>query len=461
MLLCFPFSLDTIHQFNYILDFTCLTIGLMILIHMLDEYEKRFSTLTMEPIVVFSAIYFSLYFAAPMVDIATGNLLWFGVDLFSTGIQSTLVAMSGYVAFVVGYATSRKTTVNSNSRVQFRKIVSNRNLDMIIMIVWLVSTAGFALYLSMYYGFSIRYILSIGMSGIDSTGNIISRSYGFLMMFAYSMVTATLLYFEYGRSRIVKFSMITVLLLMQTTWGFRFILLQTVISFVVYFSLRSGRKMRPRDMILGVLGALILILLMTMFRDSIRLGKGADFSSISFDGIFVALREAVWDNLRIYNNFYAVVKSIPSSYPFVYFKEVVVGTLTMLIPRSIWPLKPDPRAGISLYILASSASMQNSGQAYPNLGEYYYAFGVFGVLVFMFIYGRWMRALRLRFLSLSDRSGFDRVAYASLISMNVQCIIRGYIPSNFYMVLFAGLPLLIVLLLASREPAASADRDIK
>ena len=112
----------------------------------------------------------------------------------------------------------------------------------------------------------------------------------------------------------------------------------------------------------------------------------------------------------------------------------------MFIPRAIWTDKP-VHLGLGLDELLGP-NFRGTGQAYPNLGEYWYAFGAPAVVIFMCIYGWWMK----RCVTLLGKSPepVDHMAYAVLISVNLQLIIRGYTPSNFWLVIFSVVPLLIL-----------------
>ena len=83
-----------------------------------------------------------------------------------------------------------------------------------------------------------------------------------------------------------------------------------------------------------------------------------------------------------------------------------------------------------------------SGTAYPIIGEFYIEFGSAGVVIFMFLYGylnkSWLNRYGLSY------SKFDKIMYSILLLSNFQIVIRGYTPSNFYMVIFFVLPLLFI-----------------
>ena len=65
-----------------------------------------------EPIYFITIIYAVLYFVTPIYDILTGEYLWFGYDLFEYGVESTLIALTGYIVFYIFYVF-KFTIINS------------------------------------------------------------------------------------------------------------------------------------------------------------------------------------------------------------------------------------------------------------------------------------------------------------------------------------------------------------
>jgi oligosaccharide repeat unit polymerase len=122
----------------------------------------------------------------------------------------------------------------------------------------------------------------------------------------------------------------------------------------------------------------------------------------------------------------------------------------MFIPRLIWKNKPQP---ITRKVITASVSGYASwaGTAYPYIGEYYHEFGIIGVIVFMYLLGRF--SARLKEL-MYKKDLHSLVCYVSLYPLLFQVLIRGYTPSNFYMILMVFLPVLIEKSFASQRRKA-------
>ena len=121
----------------------------------------------------------------------------------------------------------------------------------------------------------------------------------------------------------------------------------------------------------------------------------------------------------------------------------------MVVPRIVWPNKLSTQAGMSLDVLIGR-NFYGTGQAYPNLGEYYYAMGVAGIVFFMAIYGIWAKKMK-KLYTKSDITGIDIIYYSTLLGTNLQLIIRGYTPSNFWYLLFSVLPVWCYKIISSQK----------
>lgn len=127
---------------------------------------------------------------------------------------------------------------------------------------------------------------------------------------------------------------------------------------------------------------------------------------------------------------------------YIYFDQIFMYTIIMIVPRAIWPQKPgNPGTKAQLYGLNQAAV--SSGFAYPCLGEYYYSFGTIGVVFFMGVIGHWLANAALKYRVNSSKD-IDLVIYSVTVAMMLQLLIRGYTPGNFYLVLALYIPYWIV-----------------
>jgi oligosaccharide repeat unit polymerase len=442
---------EKVYVYNYVVDAVCLTVSVSLLLRL---YIKKDLDM-FEPIVVIGGLYILMYFFTPIYDLCIGQYTWYGYDLFKYGIKATLIAFAGFIGFYVFYEKSfvwgnrsrRLRQVNNycytNDYAESRKIILYLTL-----IIYFFSLAANIYYVIHVSGNSILYSLTFGLLGSGGVSEKTTTSIGFISMFSYCLPSATLLYWEFGNVKTMKWILFLIMFSLQMTRGFRFFIIAIAITFFAYYYIKANRRPKMKTILLAVLAIIFVVVFMTIFRSAIRTGNGVDFSQFNAENIKEAFDEAIWDNFRIYNNFYAMTDKIPSVYPYVHGRQMLLGTLAMVIPRAIWPQKISTKAGVGLEYIVGKA-LVDTGQAYPNIGEYYYAFGTIGVIVFMCIYGIYAR--RVKKCYFHSENALDIILYSVLLGANLQLIIRGYTPSNFWYLVFSILPVVIIKLLFTQR----------
>lgn len=436
ILLLYPIQEDSIYRHNYLAN----AISLLIIITMLVSYKINNGLDIFEPIVFISVIYLSMYFITPMIDIVIGEYLWFGYDLFPYGIKATFIALAGYISFFIGYIIRIKKYTAKNNQTN-KDIKLKPTLNIFILVMYLICFILTVFYITRTRGISLNYILTLGYIGEVKTNSISESSVGYLSMFSYCLPACALLYSEYGNSKGLKVVLFYLMIITQIVIGFRFIIIQVAVTFTAYYYIKKGKRPRLNQIISLFLILIIPLVIMTLFRDSIRSGRGIDTTLITLQGFFDGLNNTFLENLRIYKNFYGMVEAIPKRFDYVYLRQIVIGTIVMFVPRSIIPSKITSYGGEGLRTLIGPNIA--SGQAYPNIGEFYYAFGAVGVMFFMFIYGCWAKMLRTKYMGF-ENCNLSIMIFALLLGVNLQIIIRGYTPSNFYLIIFSVLPIYLV-----------------
>ncbi len=451
------------HQVYIRVYLTC-AVSIVAMVVMLMAYRRKYGFDLFDPIYFISLVYGLLFFVTPAYDIAIGNYLWFGYDVFGTGVRATIYALLGFAAFAAAYSFGfhRSDAAKPIREPIARQEEMGRAHVAVIMLMF-----AFCFVANMYYltrnGSSWLYVLTLGVFDAGDLSDRIEADIGFLAMFSYCLPAIVLLYWEYGKSKALKWVLFYLMLVMQVARGFRFFVVQIFMTFLTFAYLR--KKQRPGvGTLVGIVAiATIPIMLMTLFRNNFRAGSAVDYAPVFSISLRKAVDEVFWFNFRIYHNFFALIAKVPSRYGYVYGRQIIVGTAIMLIPRLIWPGKLSSGAGEPIWVTVGSR-LRGTGQALPNLGEFYYALGIAGILICMAIYGLWMRHVKRRYLDGNSRP-MDLIQFSILLGTNLQIIIRGYTPSNFWYVIFSVLPVWIFSFVTSsgaegvRRRAASRESE--
>lgn len=438
-----PQNTAKIYVQNYYVDLICLAVTICLLI---QSYISKKSDI-FSPFVFFSLIYITMFYVTPMYDILRGKIEWFGVDLFEYGIEGSLYALIGYIVFWCTY--TYRFTLNKKNKIIDKQMTEQNSIKyfekngmlMFIIIGFYVCLIANIFYLVLSGGNSVVYILSLGVFGTSNATSTMDNI-GAISMLSYALPSFTLLYIEYGKNRILKILYFLIMFELQVARGFRFFILQIMVMFIAYYYIKNGKKPKLIQIIAAFIFAIVPILIMTLFRNSIRMGGGMDLSSINGKVILDALDAAFWDNLRIYKNFYALIKVVPNVTPYLFGKQMIIYTAVMFIPRAIWPGKPG-NPGTEAQMVALGRNAVIGGSAYPGLGEYYYECGICGIFFWMALFGAWLKRIENRYRFRST-SLVDYMIYSTILGIVLQFVIRGYTPSNFWMLIFAMIPYWVV-----------------
>lgn len=425
-----PSNLTHVLAYNYLLYIIAYFImGLLFLTIVFRTKASIF-----DPIVFISIIYIPMFTIVPMIDIIINEILWFGVDLFEHGFKGTILAVIGYIMFSIGYVI----TIKQNNTIKREQVENYDNLLIIriSLFIWFLSLVFSVAYL-LSNGMSILYAMTLGFVGDFQIDRIMSTSLGFLSMFSYCLIPTSLVYSVFGKSKILKSLVFALTIIVQLVRGFRFIVIIMLFSYFYYFYISKRKQPSMKTVFLCFFLVIILIGVMGFYRGAIRIGATLSWSDFNSTDVI----EAIIGNFRIYKTYYAVIKAVPDLVPYMFGNQMIIYTLVMFIPRVLWSGKPSP-SGLEAIEVGISNYAAKAGQAYPNIGEFYYEFGVIGIIVFMWLFGVIMRSVKNKLLYSDDK--FNLIMYSIIVPTTLQLIIRGYTPSNFYLVIFLILPIFII-----------------
>lgn len=430
----YPSNIDTVLQQNYIIDTIAyfFMTGLPIILLIKGKID------IFDPIVFISLIYITMFSIIPIIDIKIGEIMWFGQNLFEYGVKGTIIAIIGYSAFFIGYTIQ----INKNNKKKIENISENiyneNKITLIALRLWIVCFILSVIYIMFAGGKDIMYILSLGILGDVNSNMQTSTPLGVVSMFSYSLIPTCLIYINYSKSKLISIIIFTLTVIIQLARGFRFIMIILILSYIFLYYLKNGKRPSGK-VIIGILITMVMVVsIMGYSRNSIRSGADINWAGFNLEEIY----ENIFGNFRIYHTYYGVVKAVPKMTPHMYGSQMIIYTIVMFIPRALWRNKPYPNGGEAIRLGVSEYAAA-AGQAYPGLGEYYYEFGILGVIFFMWLLGYWMRKIKNKYI-LNKTDDFGLIKYSIIVPTTLQLLIRGYTPSNFYLIIFLIMPIAII-----------------
>lgn len=390
-----------------------------------------------QPFILISVIYICMFSITPIIFILNGKTDVHGVDVMSGCIKATLIYIISYIAFVIGYVSYR-VKPNKNNRLE-RYSINDLNKNKILSICYIIW--GIAYIITIFYmlstGSSIIQILTIG-SKASKTEVINTSVLGFLSNFSYCLIIPWLYICYLGKNTILKLIISYLTVGVYVIRGFRFIIIIMAISFIIVYYRKRMKLPKVTTLLVILCSGLIFIGALGYARNSFRTGVEVNWSEFNVDSILYALES----NFDIYKTFYGIVEHYPSEYSYTFGKSMILETITMFVPRAIWPEKPlavDASVVKAISRSVSEFAINNAAMATPNIGEFYVDFGILGCIVCMFLFGSAAKCTTKFYFIRSSNINYI-ILYSVIMPTFLQLVIRGYMPSNFYLVAFLLVP---------------------
>lgn len=398
-----------------------------------------------EPLTMITVIYEGIFVLKPIVDLHAHQMNEHGINVLVGGDKATLIFVLGYTAFYVAYYMQHRRLLFQ------RKVLFTPQAELFLfkerslMVLYGAFALAFVLcvYCMMTQGLSFRYIFSFGSQGervVDEKNTALL----FLSNFGITAVTLWLMILEYSKNRIIKFAstlLCAVYILMRNS---RWIMLVFILSPIVLYYLKR-RKEPKLAWIIGI-GFLGLVVFAWMQANRNGLAAGEAMQGWGSDGFTLEkLTAPMESDLSTYRTFYSMVQRFPSQYGYMLGKTFLY-TIVLFVPRSLWLAKPDnPVRDMIEHSL--NASARQSGTAVANIGEFYANFGYLGVVALMFILG-WLVVSLKRYVfddtDIQEQTDSKFIMYAILYPLFFQLVARGNFSGNFYLLIFALLPIFIL-----------------
>lgn len=398
-----------------------------------------------EPITLVTFIFLMMFTVAPLYNILQNDLLHpAGVNTWGGCIMGTAIAFFSYLSFCVGYYVKffqRKATYRKTEA--FKKIDIKEKPKSGILVklysyciaIWCIGFVFSVGYIGIK-GLDFLYIFTVGIWGNVDRNLVGEYAYiEFLSVFSNLMIPAWMYIYATGKNRFVRWGLFYLMVASYVIRGFRVFLVILALAPIVFYYLKNKKRPSQKTIVLFIVVFIFVNGIVGFARSALRAGDEIALNDFGAKEVV----EAVVGNLEVYKTYYGVIEAIPEQYPYTYGKQMIGYTAMIFIPRVIWADKPEPIIRDVLRVAINDYAVKG-GSAFPNLGEYYMEFGLVGCIIFMFFLGKLCLFLKKIYIK-NPESGHHLIAYSILLPVLFQIIIRGYTPTNFYLVLFMALPI--------------------
>ncbi len=400
-----------------------------------------------EPVTMVSILTIITYSIEPLLSMLNDDTDIAGFYVYNGCIKATCIYMMAMVLFLFVYYhkfTGRgryyknRRHYEENEENCVASIDQNNNKLLIYMYFFAILGTAVLLLDTVQSGYSLSYIFSWGSKGTTMESE---SGLGALINLRYVSAAAFIYLDEYDKRKwpvwTMRIIMIFALLVRTTRW----FLIVLIISPIVYKYVKSMKKIKYKYIIVMGMLVAVMIGIMQFARVQVRDGAGitaADWSSFSFKTIW----EAFSGNFDLYKTLYGAVTYFPSKHWYTMGQQLIYLTLVTCIPRSIWPGKPTSiiDGELKAHFLGNGAVRGH--WAYAQLTEYYIEFGIIGVIICIVIFAKFCKYLKGLY---EERNSIhDLVLYSVMFPMLMQLVIRGYMPINFWAMVFMWLPVFVL-----------------
>ena len=232
-----PTNLDVVLRQNYIADVCayCVMAGVAALI-----FAKRNFDL-LDPIVLFSVLYVSMFSLAPIRDILVDDYSTFGINTLVYGVEGTIIAVVGYLSFAAGYLLKLRVKRNPAVDLPFepaRSPIAGRALAMWAT-VFLV-----ALFSAIASGKGATYILSLGLFGDAQAQPRMDAPLGFGTMAAHALIPIAIVHAYASKGRVLTGVIQLLTFTLLASQGFRYVVIIFVLAHAYVWYMK--RRATPR-----------------------------------------------------------------------------------------------------------------------------------------------------------------------------------------------------------------------
>lgn len=423
------------NSFHLIL--TTIVFVIVLFLYIANNLMCRYKFDPFDPFILISGLYLLIFLWAPSVWISRGQTSYQGVEVMAYLPKGNAVFILGYICFVIGSYVSRKKWNYLRYEYEEIEVSVPHNTQKIAIFGWMVF--GISIILGLLYyrlqGKSFLYMLTLGQRDSEISDSGMASSFLFLSCFIRSAIPGLLIILEYSKcKKITKVMCAMLTILITITTGSRNLTIATMLSIVVYYYLRKRKRPKLISLIIAFILLYLFVGFVGIFRGDMLNGGVIKLSEISSDN----LMNAFMYNVEIFFPFYNLVEAIPK-YASFHYGLGVLNIPIQFIPHFLWPNKPATLGTSSLSTIYGNSF---GGAAYPNIGTFYYEFGMLGVIVFMYLFGYLVK--KKYYLGTSTNQRFRLMQYAMTFGYLFQFVCRSSLSSWAIDIIFMFGPIWIL-----------------
>jgi len=324
-------------------------------------------------------LYFVYIFLGPLNGYLTNNYSKFGGDFYDYFEEGLFIYILGLLSFTGSYLILFKISRFNIRAVKSQYVLRKGSYGYLLILFVIVS-----------------YIVSRGAGDLDKQDQAVGL-FNYLLFFADSLIIAlTILYYENKKNKIF-WIVLVVTIVYYLFLGFRYRIILMLIGFIYYLLFKN--KLSIKSIAQWVCYLVIFFIFMNFISVNRHVFRQRDIQEIQLSSDApneMTPYQFVMQQTSNYSTDFNVLKYIKENSISPDFGETMFYNVYVRItPASFYNNNIKPVAPQQEIIRNSFGSVEGfyAGAAITNIFEYYIAFGVFGVILFMSMLGTFLAYL--------------------------------------------------------------------
>lgn len=406
------------------------------------SYINKYGIYLFEPVTIVMTITLITFSIEPLISMITDDLNVNGFYVYDGCKMGTTIYIFAAIAFLLCYYRDVRFRKRSISYREERYIPENLDLEVNNrrrVVFWgyffAILGTGVAIIDLILQGYSFQYIFSLGIMGTLEADD---SSLGFLINLRNCAIPAIVYLFLYAKNKLPASFLLIASAACMFMRNKRAILIVLVASPIIFYYIKNRKSPRAKTVvILSMIAAIVIGGMQYMRYDATSSVSEVNWENFDLWEIWKGFS----GNFDLYKTLYAAVVYFPEKHFFTLGQQLIFLTLVTAIPRAFWPGKP-----ISIFETLKvewlGEGSVRGAWAYAQLTEFYVEYGPLGAIILMGLFGKICRYLKKLFMA--PKTIHDLVIYAVTFPMLMQFVIRGYMPINFWIMVFMLIPVFVI-----------------
>ncbi len=416
-------------------------ITFMILRIITGQFRKREYDQAWSPLVLVSVVYIYYLVLGPVISVMEGNTWAYTVNHRPYLMNAWLGGTASFVCIILGFNLTQKIS----PRAMISAIPDDSRMWSMGVILFVIGFAAFALIAGSGLLGQLDFLEGSGDMRTGYSGAF--RNY-FLYGINFFIPASCFLLYGWIKKRgnlLILLGSVFIAVSLYLSSGFRYRVVLLALSLLVTWYIAHRRK--PNLVFLAVI-AFVFISFMGFVGAARQYGRGLDVTRVEEKTNWDLFLQGVGESIT-FQTTGLLMEQVPEIHEHIGW-DPVIQSIVFPVPRRLWPEKPSGDYIETINRLYLINNYLGIGAAVLNYGEYYLAFGWWGIIIGSLILG-WIAKKLWLWYKVNRENPLAIVMLAVANGFLYVVISRGYLPQVVMNFFFTVGPCLVIIWWVNRK----------